>query len=65
MGIDVRLINKRGEQKIKGWALYPDGRMWRGYWHCRGVSRIKVFASKYYLQGTKPSLRLCRKPEEM
>lgn len=52
MGVDVRLIKRRGEQKIwgeskYGWTCYPF------YYHSRGVSQRKVYASRYFMRGDK------------
>ena len=53
MGVDLRLINKRGEQKMKESSAFP-GRWltyYRFYYHSKAVSRQKVIASKYYMNG--------------
>lgn len=63
MGVDVRLLKRRGEQEVHGESLYKPS-VHRGsttnefyyshcyplYYHSRGVSQRKKFASQYYLR---------------
>ena len=52
-GIDFRLINRRGEVRIRGRSLFPEYLLhyYNFYYHCRENSRRKAKASDYYLTG--------------